>query len=691
MQMKPHWIMLVLQLTLHQAHAAEAPALPPVWSADPRVPGADLPRAGTSLFDLVTTDAQGRRQIPFPFERLLARIEAAAGCSERIPCTRSLLIPLGRSLQRAAASPDFFAHPRVLSVVVDAGSGPLMLRDRLYLGYQDKADVIEVLSYNEVLGRFEFQLVRNYRSGTAAEVVYAPRVVCVACHQNHGPIFSRQVWLETNANPEIAARLDAQGPMFHGVAARATTETANAIDDATDRANRLALVQRLWNEGCGNGTAGERCRKGALIAALQYGLSGRRTYERAAAEFQRDVVGTIAVGAKARWPAGIAIPNPDLPNRDPFLFAQRTEGMMLADIPARFEPLLPRAPLEVLAPDGWALADELVRGLAQFWSEEDFVALDRALRQQGAVADTRTLEVPCGVAAAGRRVQFSCGSHPSATDPRNGSSDKTELAGMMEGVEGTLLTMALAGADPIRQLHMDAVRHDDLHAPPSAVLTIHDGKRIARLPDGSSVQEIVLKWSAARAQGAATVTIRNDFAQVVGQLEAPAGTIRSAWVSRIAARLRGERVTEVPATAPAALSDTVAAQQSADALPFEPECGNCHRTAQRTPPNFLAGDAQRVSAALASCAPRILVRMAMHEVPPGKRAKTPMPPEFAGLPGETAAVSRVTSTASLEAARRSVAELLRREYGHVPTADELLLQGYESLRPCLPACRTCIH
>jgi len=675
--------MLVLQLTPHQVHAAEAPVLPPAWSADPRVPGADLPPAGASLFDLVTTDAQGRRQIPFPFERLLARIEAAAGCSERIPCTRSVLIPLGRSLQRAAASPDFFAHPRVVSAVVEAGSGPFMLRDRLYLGYQDKADLIEVLSYNEALGRFEFQLIKNYRSGTAAEVVYAPRVMCVACHQNHGPIFSRQVWLETNANPEIAARLDAQGSIFHGVAARATTETANAIDDATDRANRLALVQRLWNEACGNGSAGERCRKGALIAALQYGLTGRRAYERTAAEFQRDVVGTIAAGAKARWPAGIAIPNPDLPNRDPLLFAQRAEGMMLADIPARFEPLLPRAPLEVLAPDGRELADELVRGLVQFWSEEDFVVLDRALRQRGVAADTRTIAITCGVDTADRRVQFSCGSHPSATDPRNWSSDKTELAGMTEGVEGTLLTMALGGADPLRQLHMDVVRHDDLRAPPSADLTISDGKRLARLPDGNLVQEIVLKWSPARAQGVATVTIRDDFAEVVRQLEASAGTIRSAWVSQIAARLRGERVTEVPATTAVALPDAVAAQQSAAALPFEPECGNCHRTAQRTPPNFLTGNAERVNAALASCAPRILVRMAMHEVPPGKRAKTPMPPEFAGLPGETASVSRVVDSASLEAARRSVEALLRREYGHVPTADELLVHGYESLRPCL--------
>ena len=70
----------------------------------------------------------------------------------------------------------------------------------------------------------------------------------------------------------------------------------------------------------------------------------------------------------------------------------------------------------------------------------------------------------------------------------------------------------------------------------------------------------------------------------------------------------------------------------------------------------------------------------MRDVPASQRDKTPMPPEFAVLSGETAETVKPTP---LAAARKSIENLLRREYGHVPTLDELLQHGYERLRPCL--------
>ena len=74
---------------------------------------------------------------------------------------------MGRSLQRNAASPDFFKFPRAV-VVAEAtpvsipGKPLIVLKDRLFLGYQPQAEAIEVISYNEMAGRFEFQVVENY-------------------------------------------------------------------------------------------------------------------------------------------------------------------------------------------------------------------------------------------------------------------------------------------------------------------------------------------------------------------------------------------------------------------------------------------------------------------------------------------------------------------------------------------------
>jgi hypothetical protein len=244
--------------------------------------------------------------------------------------------------------------------------------------------------------------------------------------------------------------------------------------------------------------------------------------------------------------------------------------------------------------------------------------------------------------------------------------------------------LSLGGAEPIRHLRVDAVSHAQGESR-AVLLSVHDGKRTARLPDGTAVGRISLQWTGpafeARAPAIATIAIREDFTHVVDRVEVPAGPVRSMWVAQLTARLRGESVFPSQAVAPAVQADEPVAQPLvAAALPFETECGSCHHTTQRSPPNFLTGSPQRVSASLVSCAPRILVRMAMHDVPAAQRAKTPMPPESVVLPGEVV----VDSTARpLAVARKSVEELLRREYGRVPTLDELLQHGYENLRTCI--------
>ena len=55
----------------------------------------------------------------------------------------------------------------------------LVLKDRLFLGYQPQAEAIEVISYNEMAGRFEFQVVENYSESGVPKVYYANRPTCL--------------------------------------------------------------------------------------------------------------------------------------------------------------------------------------------------------------------------------------------------------------------------------------------------------------------------------------------------------------------------------------------------------------------------------------------------------------------------------------------------------------------------------
>src|SRR3546814_8652028 len=95
-----------------------------------------------------THEQDGERvyDIAFPFGALLQRVNARAGCDSGNDCLRVVMIPLGRSLQRLAAAPDFFAHPRIVAAVTGEGDGAAaLLKDRLYIGYQEQSALLEVI------------------------------------------------------------------------------------------------------------------------------------------------------------------------------------------------------------------------------------------------------------------------------------------------------------------------------------------------------------------------------------------------------------------------------------------------------------------------------------------------------------------------------------------------------------------
>ena len=196
---------------------------------------------------------------PFPFAALVRKIEARAGCRPG-RCAQAVLIPLGRSLQRTAAAPDFFAFPARRRRRHRRGRGSAARADRLYLGYQEKADLIEVISYNEAAGRFEFQLVRDYRAGGT------PRGRVRQSRRLHRlPPESRADLLAPGVGRDQCEPADRGAPdgdraqrSFHGIPVARGVDIPNAIDDATERANRIAVTQRIWREAC-DPAAARRC------------------------------------------------------------------------------------------------------------------------------------------------------------------------------------------------------------------------------------------------------------------------------------------------------------------------------------------------------------------------------------------------------------------------------------------------
>jgi hypothetical protein len=689
--------------------AAGAPG--PAWAVSPAEAGPDAPPAGRSLFDFVVSrDAGGRRvyDVPFPFEALVARLVTRAGCSAAEACVRQVLIPLGRSLQRTAAAPDYFAAPRVVAAIDREGSrgaAPL-LKDRVYLGYQERSDIVEVISWNEAAGRFEFQLVRDYRAGGTPEVLYARRAVCAACHQNLAPIFSRQVWEETNANPRIAALLAHAhaGAAVYGVPIRTGLDVPNAIDDATDRANLFGITQRLWREACGDDEeAGRRCRGAVLAAAIQFRLTGERTFDTAAVEWREAFAPAFARAWDARWPGGLAIPNPDVPNRDPLPpeGAPAVAGLAASHVSAVFEPLTPRPPLATWAAATPEVARAFVAGLAAHLGEADVRAIERALAARPGTA-VRRFESRCELRWSDAALRFDCQPADAAASTALRIAGHATLAG--ERVTGGEVTaVAVAGAAPLHNLQLSSGRLDAR----SGRLALQAATRwsTARLADGAAIVGLELRWDGAQARSAgvreatatATLTVRDEFPPVREVIAALAGEPTGVLAARPFSRARvlpalfvrlGIRAEEwccdeVRGMPPAAVEPVAVplpgGGPAKDVVAFYPLCASCHATGERFPPNFLAGSGERVTEAVRHCAPRIYARLALWRVAPETREKTPMPPPMPLPRGEGYA-----PPLGLVALERTASDLLQAESGAAPRLDALLANGYETLRPCLP-------
>ncbi|MBI5461187.1 MAG: hypothetical protein HY941_03270 [Gammaproteobacteria bacterium] len=636
--------------------------------------GADIPPQGRSLFDRIAyvEDAEGTASLhlPFPFAALVAQLRQRLALDAQPDALQTVLIPLGRSLQRNAAAPDFFRSPRVVLAVLGESaqqSAPLA-KDRLYLGYQEQAGVIEAISYNAVLGRFEFQIVKGYQAQSRPRLFYAKRIICMACHQNQAPIFSRPLWSETHANPRVAARLRAVRADVYGAELAHGIDVPDAIDAATDRANRYALEQRLWREACASLAStmeqtdtATQCRVALLDAVLKLRLSGWRGFVGGAA----DRLATLRAHWQAQWPAGWPVPNPDIPNRDPFARVEPAP-LRAIPVPAAVDPLLLRQPLGRLDfADSGALRG-LIQGLANMFTQADIAALDALLFAAQAVP-IREWRVQCRV----RRQSVGQLSEQTAwrldlhCDPKVAANAGIGLDGRLYfrghrlergvldrlriGVEGFTDVSITADAELSAGRWVLTPRLNGLHARREtghalAALTL-------QLPGEAASGEVPGEMSGAEHDATLILTERQDYTLLDAALRALAATARGASPFD-AQPLRRERVLsavyaqlgqaapdfccdaeafppaqrEAYSPAPARAESTFDPAFSTMLPILERYCMACHASAESFPPNFLSGDAEQVRAKLTQCAERIDDRTRMWELDASTRAKSPMPP-----------------------------------------------------------------
>jgi hypothetical protein len=470
---------------------------------DHRAPGPDAPPTGRSLFEMLFAGG-----VPFPFSSLLDRLKEEVGAHRVV----TALVPLGRSLQRFSAHPNYFDSPRlVVAVTGDRGAGPgtHRLADRVYLGFQPVADVIEVLSYNEDAGRFEFQEIVGYTSDRYRQIRQADRRVCIACHQSHAPIFSRPLWSETNANPALAQRLAGLGTSFHGAPVRQSIEAMAEFNASTDGAARIALANRLWRDAC----ADARCRAALLLAALRFGLNGTRPEWQAGKD---PAAAAFAANAARLWPEGLEAHSPDIVNRDPLPLLAHMRAEEIIETKGTLNPETPR-PTEVLWRPGPDAYSSTAREIAAQLAPGDFAWLD-VLLQRAASSPGHMHELPCRTTTVAlrygaRELRFDCAS--------GDQSSNGFLTHLGDAWQGRLDEIHIAGAPPLRNLTVQAVVAGDV-LKLAASLTGTGAPLSPRLANGSRIAGLEITLGTADATAALRFAVRDDLSLLAEGLVARA-------------------------------------------------------------------------------------------------------------------------------------------------------------------------
>ncbi|HJU06634.1 MAG TPA: hypothetical protein VJ692_15910 [Nitrospiraceae bacterium] len=734
--------------------AADSAQRGPVWAVDPKDPGTNLPPVGRSLFDYLVTESNSDKlvyKVPVPFTALVEKIERQLDAEPSRSPLKRVLIPLNRSLQRHAARPDFFKYPRaVLGVDTEpplhAGSSGLLLKDRMFVGYQEKANIIEVISYNEAAGRFEFQVVRDYRPGGTPTVLYANRAVCTACHQNHSAIFARPLWDETNANPKIATLIQAERRDLYRFPIHQGIDIPNALDEATDRANEMSVSQLLWQQGCERGESRPsiECRADLLRFVLQYRLSGARGFETGSSRFVDDFAPRFLKGWKEKWPQGLLIPNPDIPNRNPFEFFRTTTpgagymqtvasegGSERFTHRSLFEPTVPRSPLATWSvTEGNERVQHVIEGLAGFLAEPDIRRLDAHLFQQASTSGgpARQYEAQCVFNPRGRRgsierLIFHC----VPPDRAGGSGRSFAMDGAIYVSGGKIQSGAidhLSFSDSGDIGDLDIVRGGISGNRASVKGRLEPAQRHSRLHarrvDGNAVNEISFQMSgpsfgheSSGYSGSAVLTMLDDFSAVEQAIDVMARETlangsdvfsdrpfrRAAIMEALYAHLHMPRLTwccadddgmpdaiaDVAAGPPDFAVPTAGAQETVPELrPFHHYCAKCHRGEDTFPPNFLHGSPDEVRAKIRHCAPRIFFRLEMWRVRSSDRPETPMPPVTA-LRRLDVTPEQWAGHPDLAMLTQYAAGLLKDAGDQPPHPGDFITQEYDSLRECLPA------
>jgi len=620
-QIKP--LLLLLALMLCQDGFAT-----PAWIEQASRPGPNTASVGQSRFDELFLHEAGKYRIPYPFERLIEVLESRLDNGDQ-PAVRKVFVPIGRSLQRDTPAPDYFHFPRMVialegePVTADKQAGQVM-EYRLFIAHQPKTETLEVISYNDAAGRFEFQVVENYGTDKTPRVRPANRVMCMSCHHNAAPIFATTPWRETSFNVEVATKLVAALPRQFSSLIGVVTLDAGVIDVLAERANYLSAAQAIWKQGCDT----LACRAAMLRAALQYRLSGESSFDSTAASYRREYVDELTHNWTQNWPRGLALPGSRLSDRNPFV----TDTPTIKD-----DPLMPRPAQATWRQVDSILADGITYRLAGFFTQADIQRIDRHLIKSAKSSSLATYHYRADCSATPNDANsyiLNCGN--------NATVESLQASFEIEILQDTIISLRFSSLKIPRDsnlLQPDIIELAQFPGKLEARLGNHQDGLSLRLASGDRIDSMTIHWDESpTGQSRLEITVSAEFeiidqalVKLLGRHQTGhANSLRQGAFRRkqvlqeLMQELSMDSLEWLEMGHNAPRTDSIAHTRLEGGLALlEPYCGHCHGGETSHPPGFLSSGTPQNR--VLQCAPRILRRLQAWQKN-SQFPRSPMPP-----------------------------------------------------------------
>lgn len=662
-------LFLLLAIILDYVRAA------PRWVEHASIPGPDTPGTGQSRFDDLFLQANGHYQIPYPFSSLIESLETRIDNGNQ-QGVRLTFIPMGRSLQRDGPAPDYFRFSRAVIALegepVTAGNDAgEVLEYRLFIAHQPRSETLEIISYNDALGRFEFQVAEDYGPNQSPRVRQANRIMCLSCHQNAAPIFAMRPWSETSFNVKIANKLVLAQPQKFKSQIDVVTADAGVIDLLSERANYLAAAQLIWQLGCQT----RDCRLALLRAILQYRLSGESSFDSIHPDYRQDYYNELKRSWETRWPEGLALANSRIIDRDPFA---------TGPAPGEQDPLFLRPAHATWDRVDPVLARGIVYRLAGFFTFADIQRIDHHLIELGDNPSTkiRKLKASCRFEDYAKQTRIlNCGDEATAeslqayfnVEYQQGNPGSIRIMKLQIPLDANLMQPR------IRQLSrfQRGIKADLAHE------TVDLSQRLA---NGDRVRSLVLRANDSSLNGPISIEVEvveefrlldralsrllEDNRQARGESLADSAFRRKMIVRELASALGMKPMDwRQPREPESHVKKTLSSNLTGELALLEPYCSHCHADESVNPPGFLSGI--QSESGLIQCAPRMLARLKAwqggNEFP-----VSPMPPPaFLAFIGTTIEAWPKSDhyraiEASLENMVRKNHQLQAGDYQHLP-------------------------